>query len=787
MNSESKHHDGSIPVIIGAGQVTLPVPEDITRAPSHADIAAEASRLALRDASPDRDIGMHVDTVVAVRTFADSFPAWGSPFGGPDNVPGAVAARLGIRPERCIYEIVGGQSPQKLVGEFFQRLHAGECRVVLIAGGEAIANSRAAQKRKAVLDWSESSDLPLEDRGITGGDPLFTRLEYEHGLVMPVHFYGLMENARRAGTGMDPRAYLEKMAALFSSLSRVASRNPHAAFPVFRDPDTLAEVTEANPMMVEPYTKGLISRDRVNQGAAILLATVDTARELGVKEDRWIFLHGYADCKEPVMLKRRDLGRSPAMKAALEGALAAAGRDAHSIDFFDLYSCFPVVVFNARDVLGIRDDDPRPVTLTGGLPYFGGPGNNYSMHAIVSMVGKLRENPGRCGLVYANGGWMSKHSAGVYSTEPPSEPCACARPAAAHDEGVEIEYRPEGSAVVETYIVIYANGIPDRGVVVARLADSGKRCIAGTAEGDAATLAAMKDSDPLGRTVFVRPDPRGNSFAFTEERLREIFPRRAAAFNGEYRYIRIERREHILVVTINRPEVRNALNPPANDELEAIFDAFEADRGLRVAVITAEGGESFCTGNDLKYMASGGKLWFPASGFGGLTNRSGRTKPVIAAVNGSALGGGLEIALACDIIVASDGAVFGLPEVKVGLVAAMGGIQRLTRQVGGKLANEMLLTGRAIGASRAHAAGLVNYVVPPQELMNKAMDVAREIAEASPAAVRCTMDIARESSRIASVDEAVDRHYDALDLLINSEDFYEGPRAFAQKRKPRWR
>lgn len=791
MKSNTAQIPGSTPVLIGAGQVTLPVPEDITRALSHADIAAEAARLAIMDALPERGTGTEIDTVVAVRTFADSFPAWSSPFGGPDNVPGAIAGRLGIRPVRCVYEVVGGQSPQKLVGEFSEKLHRGECRMVLIAGGEAIANIRAAQKQKALLDWNEHSDLPLENRGISGGEPLLTWLDMEHGLVMPMHFYGLMENARRAALGTDRDAYPGEMAKLFSTFSLVASKNPYAAFPVYRDPGSLAAVSDTNPMMVSPYTKGLVSRDRVNQGAALLLTTVGTARELGVEETKWIFLHGYADCGEPVLLKRKDLGRSPAMKAALEGALGAAGRDAGAIDYFDLYSCFPVVVFNAREILGIGDNDPRPLTLTGGLPYFGGPGNNYSMHAIVSMAGTLRENPGRFGLVYANGGWMTKHSAGVYSTEPPEgqwKPRAdvCMKPAEERGEITEIEYRPRGKGVVETFIVTYAGGVPSSGVIVGKTGDSGKRFIAVTAAGDAATLNEMLKVEPIGRRVFVRHGPRGNVFAFTEARLLETAPCRRTGFRDAYRYVRAERRDHILIVTICRPEVRNALSPPANDELEEVFDAFEEDRGLRAAVITAEGGESFCTGNDLKYMASGGALWFPESGFGGLTKRSGRMKPVIAAVNGTALGGGLEIALACDIVVASDNAVFGLPEVKVGLIAAMGGIQRLTRQAGSKLASEMLFTGRTIDAERALAAGIVNCVVPPQGLMERAMEIAREIAGASPAAVRCTMDIIRQSSRFASVDEAVERHYDAMDLLINSEDFYEGPRAFAEKRKPRW-
>jgi acetyl-CoA C-acetyltransferase len=179
-------------------------------------------------------------------------------------------------------------------------------------------------------------------------------------------------------------------------------------------------------------------------------------------------------------------------------------------------------------------------------------------------------------------------------------------------------------------------------------------------------------------------------------------------------------------------------------------------------------------------------VWVPKTGFAGITSRTDRTKPIIAAVNGVALGGGLEIAMAADIIVAVDHARFGLPEVKVGLFAGAGGVQRLTRQIGRKKAVEMIVTGEPITPQEALDTGLINYVVPADQLMKQAEAIALKITEASPMAVSSSLQLLNESSRFASEDDAVTFSHTVFDNLLNSDDFYEGSTAFAQKRKPRW-
>ena len=251
----------------------------------------------------------------------------------------------------------------------------------------------------------------------------------------------------------------------------------------------------------------------------------------------------------------------------------------------------------------------------------------------------------------------------------------------------------------------------------------------------------------------------------------------------------VERDGRIFTVTINRPEVLNSLHPPANLELEKVFDEFCADPDLWVAIITGAGDRAFCAGNDLKFQASegGAKVTIPQKGFAGLTSRFENTKPVVAAVNGVAMGGGFEIALACDLIVASENAIFALPEPRVGLAALAGGMHRLPRQISLKHAMGMLLTGRRVGAAEGQQLGFVNEVVPAAELMSAARRWADSILECAPLSVRASKQSAMEGLGKASLEEALNTRYDALADMLKSEDFIEGPRAFAEKRKPDWK
>ncbi len=243
----------------------------------------------------------------------------------------------------------------------------------------------------------------------------------------------------------------------------------------------------------------------------------------------------------------------------------------------------------------------------------------------------------------------------------------------------------------------------------------------------------------------------------------------------------------ILTVTINRPEVMNALHWKANQELSDVFDEFEADDDLWIAIITGAGDRAFSAGNDLKFQAAGNELKVVGKGFGGITSRFDNDKPIIAAVNGVAMGGGFEIVLACDIVVASENAVFALPEPRVGLAALAGGMQRLPRQIGMKRAMGMLLTGRRVPATEGAELGFVNEVVPHDELMAAARRWAGQILECGPLSVRASKEVAYKSFDMASLEESMRAHYPSVSTLMKSEDFVEGPKAFAEKRTPNWK
>ena len=258
---------------------------------------------------------------------------------------------------------------------------------------------------------------------------------------------------------------------------------------------------------------------------------------------------------------------------------------------------------------------------------------------------------------------------------------------------------------------------------------------------------------------------------------------------GKYEFAKTEKKDKILIVTINRPEVYNAVHPPLSRELDEIWNDFLKDPDLWVAILTGAGEKAFSAGNDLKYSAQAAQYRVnqPASGFAGLTNRFDRTKPIIAAVNGFAMGGGMETALSCDIIIASENAKFALPEVKVGFFAAAGGVQRLSRQIGKKAAVEIMLTGRSIGAEEALALGIANEVVSQEKLLEKAIEKAALIASNCPSSVKASMEALNHMDQLEEIPIALEKSYEIIDVLRNTEDHKEGVAAFVEKRAPNWK
>jgi acetyl-CoA C-acetyltransferase len=782
--------DPRTPVIVGVGQVSERLDDPGYRRRSPVDLAADAARQALADTGADAGrVAAAIDTVAGVRQFENSTPAARAPLGRSDNYPRSVAGRIGADPARAVLEVTGGQAPQSLVNEFAATIAADGAEAVLLFGSEAISTIEHFAKADGRPDFTEHAEGSLEDRGYGLRGIVSTQLA-AHGLVGVPPQYALIDNARRARLKLAREEYVAAMGALFEPFTRVAAANPHASAPVERDAAELVTPTASNRPIADPYTRYIVAREKVNQGAAVLLTSVGAARRLGVPEDRWVFLHGHADLRERALMERADLSAGPASVLAARHALEVAGITAGDLATIDLYSCFPAPVFNICDGLGIAPDDPRGLTLTGGLPFFGGAGNNYSMHAIAETVQRARRAPGSYGFVGANGGVMSKYSAGVYATTPsPWTSDNSKRLQAGIDSwpAPEQARHADGWATIETYTVTYGRDGSRTGIVIGRLDADGRRFVASGDDRDTDLLELLTSGEPAGARVYTRSFGIGNRVTTSEEWMDQLFPPRAAVLRDRYEHVLVRRDGHLLEVTINRPEVRNSLHPMANDELDHVFDAFFADDDLWAAILTGAGEKAFSAGNDLLYSASGKPMWVPKNGFGGLTSRRHMSKPVIAAVNGYAMGGGCEIALACHLVVADATAQFALSEVRVGLIAGAGGLVRLPRTVPPKVATEMILTGRRVSAQEALGYGLVNRVTEPGKALEGAREVASAILEGSPTSVRLSLRVMEETRGIPDVIDAVTRPSGVVDELMASEDTAEGIAAFAQKRRPVWR
>jgi acetyl-CoA C-acetyltransferase len=494
--------DPTTPVIVGVGEVSERLDEPGYRGLSAVELGAGAATLAVADAGLTPEDLDRLDLVVGIRQFETSHPLALAALGRSDNYPRSVTDRLGVDPVTAVYDVVGGDGPQRLVGEVGARIAEGEIDSVLLVGSEAMSTARHFAGRDDAPDHSEERGGQLDDRGY-GIDDMITPSAVAHRVYGPPAHYALLEHARRARRGLSREAYAPTMGGLFAPMSEVAATNPHSAAPTRRSATELVEVTEQNRLVADPYPRFLVARDQVNQGAAVLMMSVARARELGVAQDKWVFVHGHAKAADAPVLNRADLGVSAATEAALHGALASAGIGIDDVDVMDLYSCFPVAVFVATDSLGLAADDPRGLTVTGGLPYFGGAGNNYAMHAIAEVAHRLRAQPGSIGLVAANGGIISKYAAGVYSTTPTPWPVgADAQPAVDAAPRLESVDEFAGEAVVETFTVT-----PYRGAMVGILVcrtDDGRRFYANADPADEEFAEVLATGEPIGVRVAVR-------------------------------------------------------------------------------------------------------------------------------------------------------------------------------------------------------------------------------------------------------------------------------------------
>lgn len=477
-------------VLIGVGQAVVRDGAPGVAA-NPVEMMADAARAAAEDALAGEAALARVDTVATVDAFG-----WHAA-----SPPALLAEALACKPRRRIASTVGGNTPQAYVTYLAEEIRRDRARLCLIAGVNVVASMARARAAGSKPDWPKGGEGEVE----RFGDEKAGSTDYEnaHGLFLPATTYPLFENALRARRGVSPQEHSRRLGALLERFTRVAAANPYAWFPTPRSAEEIATASAANRLVAYPYTKFMNAVMAVDQAAAVLLTSAAEARRLGVPEDRWVwFLGGGEASEDPWYVSERPrLDACPSMSFAARQAMARAGVAIDDLDLFDLYSCFPVAVELACEGIGLAEDDPRGLTVTGGLPYFGGPGNNYSLHAIAAMAEKLRASAGSRGLVTANGWYLTKHAAGVYGSAPPvgTRHADPREEEARHREGpVPLSLAPEGPAFIETYTVLHGrDGEPETGIVVGRLA-SGPRFLAHTPP-DPALLGDLLAGEAVGR------------------------------------------------------------------------------------------------------------------------------------------------------------------------------------------------------------------------------------------------------------------------------------------------
>jgi acetyl-CoA C-acetyltransferase len=508
------------PVLIGAGQFTYR--GDPANSPSPTSLLKIAAERAAADAGIGAAGLAGIDTLAVVGFTIDAPGSRRGMIPHSTNPPAQLSTMIGSAPRWSVYSEMGGNTPQYLINMLAERIARGETDLALTVGCEFLGSAmKRAGKGLSFDDWKAAEDETLDPpKRVGDARNGITDYERRHGLDRPINIYPLFENALRARDKRSIPDHQARLGRLFSRFSEVAAGNPEAWFPTRRSAEELVDVGEKNRMIGFPYPKLLNAIMEVDQSAGVLIASEAKARELGVPESQWVYLHGCADAADlwhP--MDRQDFHSSPAMRLTGKRAFEMAGIGLDRVDLIDLYSCFPVAVEIGAEELGLSLDDPRGLTVTGGLPYAGGPGNNYVMHSVAVMQQKLRAKPGAFGLITGNGWYLTKQSTGVYSTQRPDRPFEREDPAVLQREidalpHPEVIEQPQGRATIETYTVVHRREGPFMSIVVGR--DANGRRFAANTPNDAATLAGLEAGEQIGRAGTVSQSADGLN-VFTPE------------------------------------------------------------------------------------------------------------------------------------------------------------------------------------------------------------------------------------------------------------------------------
>ena len=488
--------DANAPVIIGVGEASRKtVPGEW---PCPVDLAGHAIKVALADTGQAHTVSAAIDTIAAIRTFEDSGLSLGT--GSPNNVPEAFGAAGGIRADRLIYADVGGQSPQAMVHELAGAIRRGETQVAIIVAAEATGTAKRARKAGIELDWRLPSQTAFDNR--LSSFPILSRNEIRHGIISMPLAYSLLENARRLDLGMSREDYLVHMAELGAAMSAKSLTREHAQFAKHFTVRDLVRDHESDYRLTDIYRRWRVAQDAVDLGGAIILSSAGKAREMGVADDKMVWLAGASETKEPPYSERADITHANALDFALHAALDQAGIAATDLGPVDIYSCFPVAVYGAVDSLGDPMRSLGDYTLTGGLNFFGGPGNGYATYSIAAMVDALRSDGSKPAMVTANGGVMSKQAVGIYTAHQPAQPWMGDFATGYHAKSVELDSAPQGKGKILTYArPVSKDQIGAATLVIAM--ENGARALA--------VLEDVPDIDLGGMIVNVTPQEKRHS------------------------------------------------------------------------------------------------------------------------------------------------------------------------------------------------------------------------------------------------------------------------------------
>lgn len=753
--------DPSTPVIIGVGQLVRrdPAPDTATEP---ARMAIEALEAAAADTGAEGPLLSRADLVYSVPSASWTYP----------DQAGFVAESVGAEfAETVQTSPFGGDGAQLAVNDAAQQIADRTAHLALVSGAEAGATVAAMQAVGREPAWTTQDPASGPDRVIGVDRPANNAAETGVGLGAPIYVYSLIESALQADSGETAEEHRAQIADLWSRHSAIAAANAYAWDPTARTADEIGDPSASNRTVSAPYTKLMCANLQVDLAAGVIVASVAAAQASGIDQDKWVFLHsGASGTDEWFVSERADLTRSPAIEAAGAAALGHAGITAEDLGPIDLYSCFPSAVQLGARALGLPWQDPdRPLSVTGGLTAAGGPGNNYGLHAVSSLVPLLREAPEQYGLSTSLGWYATKHSLGIYSGTPPARPFAHLKPAIERPAPRPARTDLDGPAVIEAVTVPHGRDGEAEGAVVSAITPDGARVL--LRRESAGDIATLTSGDPLRRTVRLT----GDRLVLDDDRQDLPEPPRAPVLT--------RRDGSVWVITLNRPEARNSIDQLTALLLERAVDDAEDDVDIRALVLTGTG-DTFCAGMDLSGANRGQVPVTDGRGPLGLTAEP-PTKPTVAAVEGPALAGGFELVLCADLIVAAEDSTFGLPEVKRGLLAAAGGLWRSATRLPRPVALELALLGDGIPATRLAELGMVNTVVPRGRALETALETAQRLAANAPLSVSVGKQIIDEAPTW-SPEEAFGCQSEMASPVLLSDDAREGMAAFAEKREPRW-